>query len=60
MRNFKKNTERARRLRENGCRVMVTRRIEGKEIVIEERVVTPEEIAESNAQRDNNLIKKLV
>ena len=60
MRNFKKNTERAKRLRENGCRVMVTRRVDGKEVVVEDYFVSPEQIAEENAQRDESLRSRRV
>ena len=52
MRTFKKNTERAKRIRENGCRIMVTRKEGGKEVVVEDYYVTPEEIAASNERRD--------
>ena len=47
-----RNTERARRLRENGCRIMVTREENGKEVVVEDYFVTPEEIQASNEKRD--------
>jgi len=60
MRNFKKNTERAERLRENGCRVMVTRNESGKEVVVEDYFVTPEEIVASNERRDEILRSRRV
>jgi len=49
---FRKNTERARRIKENGCRIMVTRNEGGKEVVVEDYFVTPEQIAERSAKRD--------
>ena len=49
---FKKNTERARRIRENGCRIMVTRNEGGKEVIVEDYFITPEQIAERCAKRD--------
>jgi len=55
-----RNTERARRLRENGCRVIVTREENGKEVVVEDYFVTPEEIVASNAQRDASLRNRRV
>jgi hypothetical protein len=60
MRNFKKNTERAKRLRENGCRVMVTRRENGKEVVVEDYFIAPEQIAKESAQRDASLRSRRV
>jgi hypothetical protein len=60
MRSFKKNTERAERLRKNGHRVIVTRKVDGKEVVVEDYVVTPDEIAASNAQRDATLRSRRV
>jgi len=39
-----RNTERARRLRENGCTIQVTREEDGKEVVVEEYFVSPEEM----------------
>ena len=52
MRTFKKNRERAERLQKNGCRVMVTRKENGEEDVVEDYFVTPEEIAASNERRN--------
>ena len=57
---FFRNTERAQRLRENGCRIMVTRKVDGKEVVVEERFVTPEEIAALNERRDKILKSRRV
>jgi hypothetical protein len=57
---FFRNPERAKRLRENGCRVMVTRRENGKEVVVEDYFITPEQIAEENAQRDASLRSRRV
>ena len=60
MRTFRKNTERAKRLRENGCRTRVTRSENGKEVVVEDYFTTPEEIATSNERRDNILKNRRV
>ncbi|MCL2755140.1 MAG: hypothetical protein FWD35_05440 [Oscillospiraceae bacterium] len=58
--NFKKNTQRAKRLRENGCRTIVTRNEGGKEVIIENYFITPEEIAASNERRNANLASRRV
>jgi len=39
-----RNTERAERLRKNGCTIQVTREEDGKEVVVEEYFVSPEEM----------------
>ncbi|MCL2633441.1 MAG: hypothetical protein FWD34_02880 [Oscillospiraceae bacterium] len=51
---FFRNPERAKRLRENGCRIGVTRRVDGKDVIVKEYFVTPEQIAEENAGREIN------
>ena len=56
MRTFRKNKERAERLRENGYRVMVTRKENGEEAVVEDYFITPEEVAASNERR-NTILK---
>jgi len=60
MRVFKKNKERAERLRKNGCRVMVTRTENGEEVVVEDYFITPEEIASSNERRITTLKNRRV
>jgi hypothetical protein len=41
---FFRDPSRAKRLQENGCRIGITRRVDGKEVIVEERFITPEEI----------------
>ena len=57
---FFRDPERARRLRKNGHRVIVTRRENGKEVIVEDYFVSPEQIAEENAMRDANLANRRV
>ena len=57
---FFRDPERVKRRRENGYRVVVTRRESGKEIVVEDYFVSPEQIARENAQRDSNLRNRRV
>jgi len=51
MRKFIKNPY-AQRIQERGCVIRVTRGEGADRVIVEERVVTPEEIATSNAKRD--------
>jgi hypothetical protein len=51
MRKFIKNPY-AKRIRERGCVIRVTRGEGADRVIVEERIVTPEEITESVAQRD--------
>jgi len=60
MRTFKKNKERAERLRKNGCKVIITRNENGKETVVEDYFITPEEITASNERRKTILKSRFV
>jgi hypothetical protein len=59
MRNFKKNPY-AEGLIKNGHKVMITKRIEGKEIIVDEYFISPEQIAEELAERDTILESRRV
>ena len=59
MSNFRKNPY-ADRLIKNGHRVMVTRNVNGKDVIVEDYFVTPEQIAEEIAQRDEILESRRV
>jgi len=58
MKRYIKNpfAERTERIRQNGCTIRVTR----GDTIVEERIVTPEEIAMSNQRRDAILDSKRV
>jgi hypothetical protein len=57
MRKFIKNPY-AERIRQNGCTIRVTRGEGADKIVVEERIVTPEEIEALNRCRDSTLDHK--
>ena len=57
MRKFVKNPY-AERIRKNGCMIRITRGEGADKLILEERVITPEEIAASNERRDKILNKK--
>ncbi|MCL2633201.1 MAG: hypothetical protein FWD34_01665 [Oscillospiraceae bacterium] len=59
MRKFIKNPY-AERIRKNGCTIRITRGEGTDKVIVEERVVTPEEIAVSNAKRDDILSDRRV
>ena len=59
MRKFIKNPY-AQRIRERGCVIRVTRGEGTDRVIVEERVITPEEIAISNAKRDEILESRRV
>ena len=50
----------AERLRKNGCTIRVTRGEGDNKVIVEERIVTPEEIALLNEHRDSVLDSKRV
>jgi hypothetical protein len=52
-----RNTERARRLKENGCRIIVTRGEGDDQVIVEERFVTPEEIQSHDLRRKNRRVQ---
>ena len=59
MRKFIKNPY-AERISKNGCTIRVTRGHGADKVVVDERVVTPEEIAASNEKRGTILDPKRV
>jgi len=59
MRKFIKNPY-AERIRKNGCMIRVTRGEGADRVIVEERIITPEEIAASNERRDTILNKKYI
>jgi hypothetical protein len=59
MRKFIKNPY-AERIRERGCVIRVTRGDGADRVIVEERVVTPDEIALSNARRNESLESRQV
>jgi hypothetical protein len=50
----------AERLRKNGCKITVTRGEGENKVIVREHYVTPEEIAEENAQRNAILKSRLI
>jgi hypothetical protein len=59
MRKFIKNPY-AERIRKNGCMIRVTRGEGSDKVIVEERIITPEEIEISNERRNTNLSKRRV
>lgn len=57
---FFRNPERAKRLRENGCRIIITDGKGENEKIVEDYFITPEQIAEENAKRDANVSRRRV
>jgi len=59
MRKFIKNPY-AERIRQNGCVIRITSGDGAAKVIVEERIVTPDEIQASNERRDANLRSKRV
>jgi hypothetical protein len=59
MRKFIKNPY-AERIRKNGCMIRVTRGEGSDKVIVEERIITPEDIEISNEQRNTILNKRRV
>jgi hypothetical protein len=59
MKKFIKNPY-AERIRKNGCMIRVTRGEGSDKVIVEERIITPEEIEISNERRDAILNKRRV
>ena len=55
MKRYIRNSDIAERLEKNGCTIRVTSGEGIKKTILEERFVTPEEIAASNERREENL-----